>query len=156
MIKGIGSNHDSLSYNMALPLMLGTLYPSGLLGVGLTAMLASFMSGMAGNVTAFKYRMDIRHLSELHRQRQKRRALSMDGQGGHGCRHNHQHRHRISGYGLQQHHGLHAAALFVFQRTAFRHVSSRDVLETDNAMAAAFWGLLIGIFHVSWSLHTDD
>jgi SSS family solute:Na+ symporter len=53
MIKGIGSNHDSLSYNMALPLMLGTLYPTGLLGVGLTAMLASFMSGMAGNVTAF-------------------------------------------------------------------------------------------------------
>jgi SSS family solute:Na+ symporter len=28
-------------------------YPSGLLGVGLTALMASFMSGMAGNVTAF-------------------------------------------------------------------------------------------------------
>lgn len=53
MIKGIGSNNDDLSYNMALPLMLGSLYPSGMLGVGLTAMLASFMSGMAGNVTAF-------------------------------------------------------------------------------------------------------
>ena len=53
MIKGLGSNGDTLSYNMAMPLLLGTLYPSGMLGVGLTAMLASFMSGMAGNVTAF-------------------------------------------------------------------------------------------------------
>jgi len=53
MIKGIGSNNDTLSYNMTMPLMLGALYPSGMLGIGLTAMLASFMSGMAGNVTAF-------------------------------------------------------------------------------------------------------
>lgn len=41
------------NYNQALPAMLGSLYPSGLLGLGLTALLASFMSGMAGNVTAF-------------------------------------------------------------------------------------------------------
>jgi SSS family solute:Na+ symporter len=40
-------------YNMALPLMMARYYPAGLLGVGLTALLASFMSGMAGNVTAF-------------------------------------------------------------------------------------------------------
>jgi SSS family solute:Na+ symporter len=41
------------NYNMATPLMLQHYYPSGMLGVGVTAMLASFMSGMAGNVTAF-------------------------------------------------------------------------------------------------------
>ena len=46
--KALGGN-----YNLALPLMLQRYYPSGLLGVGLTALLASFMSGMAGNVTAF-------------------------------------------------------------------------------------------------------
>lgn len=40
-------------YNMALPVMLKQLYPSGMLGVGITALIASFMSGMAGNVTAF-------------------------------------------------------------------------------------------------------
>ena len=40
-------------YNMAMPLMLQKFYPPGLLGLGLTALLASFMSGMAGNVTAF-------------------------------------------------------------------------------------------------------
>ena len=40
-------------YNMALPLMMSRYYPAGLLGLGLTALVASFMSGMAGNVTAF-------------------------------------------------------------------------------------------------------
>jgi SSS family solute:Na+ symporter len=40
-------------YNMTLPLLLQKLYPSGLLGLGVTALIASFMSGMAGNVTAF-------------------------------------------------------------------------------------------------------
>jgi SSS family solute:Na+ symporter len=38
---------------MALPMMMGRYYPAGLLGLGVTALLASFMSGMAGNVTAF-------------------------------------------------------------------------------------------------------
>jgi SSS family solute:Na+ symporter len=33
--------------------MIAHYYPSGLLGVGITALMASFMSGMAGNVTAF-------------------------------------------------------------------------------------------------------
>ena len=41
------------NYNMSFPLMLARYYPNGLLGLGLTALLASFMSGMAGNVTAF-------------------------------------------------------------------------------------------------------
>lgn len=41
------------NYNMVLPSLLNDLYPSGILGVGLTALFASFMSGMAGNVTAF-------------------------------------------------------------------------------------------------------
>ena len=38
---------------MTVPMMLGHYFPSGLLGLGLTALMASFMSGMAGNVTAF-------------------------------------------------------------------------------------------------------
>ncbi|PYS94288.1 MAG: Na+/galactose cotransporter [Acidobacteria bacterium] len=43
----------TLNYDLAIPLMLGHYFPTGLLGVGLTALMASFMSGMAGNVTAF-------------------------------------------------------------------------------------------------------
>ncbi len=42
-----------LDYDLATPMMLVSLFPSGMLGLGLTALLASFMSGMAGNVTAF-------------------------------------------------------------------------------------------------------
>ena len=40
-------------FDMTLPSLISHYYPSGLLGVGVTALLASFMSGMAGNVTAF-------------------------------------------------------------------------------------------------------
>ncbi len=41
------------NYNYVLPSLLSEFYPSGILGIGLTALFASFMSGMAGNVTAF-------------------------------------------------------------------------------------------------------
>ncbi|MGB7172317.1 MAG: sodium:solute symporter family protein [Candidatus Acidiferrales bacterium] len=52
-----------VDYNMALPLLLAHYYPPGMLGVGITALLASFMSGMAGNVTAFNtvWTYDIYH-----------------------------------------------------------------------------------------------
>jgi len=43
----------ALNYDLAMPLMLIHYFPTGMLGVGLAALLASFMSGMAGNVTAF-------------------------------------------------------------------------------------------------------
>lgn len=43
----------TLNYDMTIPLMLAHYFPPGLLGLGLTALMASFMSGMAGNVTAF-------------------------------------------------------------------------------------------------------
>jgi solute:Na+ symporter, SSS family len=42
-----------LDYDLATPMMLINYFPAGMLGLGLTALLASFMSGMAGNVTAF-------------------------------------------------------------------------------------------------------
>jgi SSS family solute:Na+ symporter len=47
------SKGGSLNYDMVVPAMLARFFPSGLLGLGLTALIASFMSGMAGNVTAF-------------------------------------------------------------------------------------------------------
>jgi len=42
-----------VDYNMAVPAMLARFLPPGILGIGITALMASFMSGMAGNVTAF-------------------------------------------------------------------------------------------------------
>jgi SSS family solute:Na+ symporter len=47
------SGQPLLDYDMATPNMLLHFFPTGILGLGLTALLASFMSGMAGNVTAF-------------------------------------------------------------------------------------------------------
>ena len=40
-------------YDQVLTTLMVQFYPSGMLGIGLTALMASFMSGMAGNVTAF-------------------------------------------------------------------------------------------------------
>ena len=40
-------------YNSALILLMKHYLPNGILGLAITALLASFMSGMAGNVTAF-------------------------------------------------------------------------------------------------------
>jgi len=43
----------AIDYNMTVPAMLAKFFPPGILGIGITALMASFMSGMAGNVTAF-------------------------------------------------------------------------------------------------------
>ena len=44
---------NAYDYDKVIPMMLGYYFPTGVLGLGLTALMASFMSGMAGNVTAF-------------------------------------------------------------------------------------------------------
>lgn len=43
----------ALDYDLAIPMMLKHYFPAGMLGLGLCALMASFMSGMAGNTTAF-------------------------------------------------------------------------------------------------------
>jgi solute:Na+ symporter, SSS family len=48
----VEANGD-INYNQTIPYMLVHYLPQGVLGLGLTALIASFMSGMAGNVTAF-------------------------------------------------------------------------------------------------------
>ncbi|HYO83846.1 MAG TPA: sodium:solute symporter family protein [Bryobacteraceae bacterium] len=45
-----GNGYD---YDQALTTLMAQFYPTGMLGLGLTGLMASFMSGMAGNVTAF-------------------------------------------------------------------------------------------------------
>jgi solute:Na+ symporter, SSS family len=42
-----------LNYNLTIIMLLKQYLPTGVLGLGITALLASFMSGMAGNVSAF-------------------------------------------------------------------------------------------------------
>jgi solute:Na+ symporter, SSS family len=47
--------HDGghINYDSALPLLIARYYPNGLIGLGVTALLAGFMAGQAGNVSAF-------------------------------------------------------------------------------------------------------
>ena len=44
---------DGFDYDQVMTTLMAQFYPAGMLGVGITALIASFMSGMAGNVTAF-------------------------------------------------------------------------------------------------------
>ena len=96
-----------------------------MLGLGLTALLASFMSGMAGNVTAFNtvwtydiYQSHIRrgasdaHYLWMGRVGDRRRDRAVGGRGLRGRR-------------VQQHHGPAAARLRVRQRAAVRHLRAR-------------------------------
>jgi SSS family solute:Na+ symporter len=51
--EGAALAQSGHSYNEVLPLMLARYCGPGLLGLGITALIAGFMSGMAGNVSAF-------------------------------------------------------------------------------------------------------
>lgn len=42
-----------VNYDSALPLLIKRYYPQGLVGLGVTALLAGFMAGQAGNISAF-------------------------------------------------------------------------------------------------------
>jgi SSS family solute:Na+ symporter len=70
-LKGNGYDYDKV-----IPVLLGHYFPTGVLGLGLTALMASFMSGMAGNVTAFNtvWTYDI-YQSYINRNRSDRHYL---------------------------------------------------------------------------------
>ena len=119
-------------YNMALPLMMSRYYPAGLLGLGLTALLASFMSGMAGNVTAFNTVWTFDIYQSYIRPRQSDAHYLWMGRMATVVRRARQHRDRVCGDALQQHHGHAAAGVLVRERAAVRDVSARHVLEAHD------------------------
>ncbi|WBB66756.1 sodium:solute symporter family protein [Micromonospora sp. WMMD812] len=52
-VQGLGAPSGDLQYNNAIPLLMRDLLPNGVLGVAVTGLLASFMAGMAANVSGF-------------------------------------------------------------------------------------------------------
>jgi SSS family solute:Na+ symporter len=52
-VKGLGAESGALTYNNAIPLLMRDLLPNGVLGVAVTGLVASFMAGMAANVSGF-------------------------------------------------------------------------------------------------------
>jgi SSS family solute:Na+ symporter len=63
-------------YDQVLTTLMAQFYPAGMLGIGLTGLMASFMSGMAGNVTAFNtvFTYDI-YQSHIHPHAEDRHYL---------------------------------------------------------------------------------
>jgi SSS family solute:Na+ symporter len=53
VIPGLGSDQPNLEYNNAIPLLIDKYLPNGMLGIALTGLMASFMAGVAANVSAF-------------------------------------------------------------------------------------------------------
>ncbi|MGR6321750.1 sodium:solute symporter family protein [Micromonospora soli] len=52
-VQGLGAEKGDLVYNNAIPLLMRDLLPNGVLGIAVTGLLASFMAGMAANVSGF-------------------------------------------------------------------------------------------------------
>jgi solute:Na+ symporter, SSS family len=52
-VQGLGAKNGALVYNNAIPLLMRDLLPNGVLGVAVTGLVASFMAGMAANVSGF-------------------------------------------------------------------------------------------------------
>ncbi|MEU4803687.1 sodium:solute symporter family protein [Actinosynnema sp. NPDC023587] len=48
-----GDGDSGIVYNNALPALIGELLPNGMLGIAITGLLASFMAGVAANVSSF-------------------------------------------------------------------------------------------------------
>jgi solute:Na+ symporter, SSS family len=54
VIPNMGSTSDpNLAFNNALPLLMNKYLPNGMLGLAITGLMASFMAGVAANVSAF-------------------------------------------------------------------------------------------------------
>ncbi len=121
-----------LDYDLATPMMLVHYFPAGLLGLGLTALLASFMSGMAGNVTAFNtvWTYDI-YQSYIHKGASDAHYLWM-GPDRDRVWHRAVDRGSLRRGVLQQHHGPVATRVRVRQRAAVRDLRARHVLEAHH------------------------
>ena len=126
------SGQPVYDYNLTIPAMLLHYFPTGMLGLGLTALLASFMSGMAGNVTAFNtvWTYDI-YQAYINKKGTDAHYLWMGRMatvggvllsiGGSLRRHQ-----------LQQHHGRAATGLRRRQRAAVRDLPAGHVLEAHH------------------------
>ncbi|MGH9515378.1 MAG: sodium:solute symporter family protein [Terriglobales bacterium] len=132
------------TFNEALPLMLSRYCGPGLLGLGVTALIAGFMSGMAGNVSAFAtvWTYDI-YKPLIRKQASDQHYLSM----GRWC----------SLLGVVVSIGtaylvmnfssiiVYAQAVFVFFIVPMFGTVILGMMWKRTTPAAGFWGLLVGI-----------
>ena len=132
------------SYNEVLPLMLIRYCGPGLLGLGITALVAGFMSGMAGNVSAFStvWTYDL-YGAYLNKKASDKHYVAMGrwstviGMSG-------QHRDRLPGHERRIHHGLRSISLQLLHRTPSLAPVILGMLWKRATKEGGFWGLAAG------------
>jgi SSS family solute:Na+ symporter len=131
------------SYNDVLPLMMVRYLTPGLLGLGITALIAGFMSGMAGNVSAFSavwtydiYRPHInKNATDQHYVAIGRWATILGVVVSIAAAYSVQHAPGIMDY---------VQALFSFFIAPLLGAVLMGMFWTRATKAGGFWGLLIG------------
>jgi solute:Na+ symporter, SSS family len=145
------------TYNEVLPLMLARYCGPGLLGLGVTALIAGFMSGMAGNVSAFAtvwtydiYKPFIRKTaSDAHYLRMGRWCTILGVIVSIGTA------YLVMGFSSII---VYAQALFVFFIVPMFGTVLLGMLWKRTTPAAGFWGLLLAIlfsFALWFWVHRD-
>ena len=132
MIRLKTTGEGDITYNDAMLLMIRDILPNGLLGVAVAGLLASFMAGMAANISAFNtvFSYDIwqdyvvKDRPDSYYIAVGRIATDRSDDPGH--------LHRVDRGGLLQPDGLPADAVRLLQRPVVRHVHPRHVLEADD------------------------
>ena len=133
------------SYNEVLPIMLARYCGPGLLGLGITALIAGFMSGMAGNVSAFAtvwtydiYRAMFRKTATDAHYVQRGPLVHHPGRAG-------QHRHGIPGDAVPSIMDY-VQQLFSFFIAPLFGTVLLGMLWKRATPAGGFWGLAAGTF----------
>ncbi len=120
------------SYNEVLPIMLARYCGPGLMGLGITALIAGFMSGMAGNVSAFATVWTYDIYRAMFRKNADRRPLRERGPLVHHPGRAGEHRHGVPGDAFPQHHGLCAGVVQLLHRAAVQHGAAGHAVETHQ------------------------
>ena len=108
------------------------LLPNGMLGVAIAGLLASFMAGMAANISAFNTVFSYDLWQSYVVKDKEDELLHLGRPGRDRRRHARGDRHGDLRGELREHHDLPPDAVRLLQRAALRHVHPRNVLEADD------------------------
>ena len=127
-----GAGGSGLTYNDVIPKLMQMYLPSGVLGVAVTGLLASFMAGMAANVSSFNTVFTYDIWQRYIKRGPLRRPLPAGRPVGHGDRRARRHRDRVPRRGRAEPDDLPADAVLVLQRAPVRRLHHRPALEADD------------------------
>ena len=133
--SGFALLHDGgqINYDSALPLLIARYYPSGLVGLGVTALLGGLYGRAGGKHQCLQYRLDLRYLPVRPEQEGIGRSSPLDGACGDHRWNPPERRNRLLGKEFSKHHGLHAGDFLLGQCPAVCHDASGYVCPVDHA-----------------------